>query len=97
MELIAAILLAGPLGYFVRRGLLAYLLIWAVVFPIQTVVVYADTDPSGNDALYWVFNAVILALGVALNRLGRRLRVRRAKVQGVPVMRAQAGAETIER
>jgi hypothetical protein len=97
MELIAAILLAGPLGYFARRGLLLYLVVWAVIFPIQTVVVYSDSDPSGNDALYWVFNALILAFGVGLNRLGHRVRVRRGKVQGGLVMRPGAGAETIER
>ena len=97
MELIAAILLAGPLGYFVNRGLLAYLAVWAVIFPLQTVVVYADTDPAGNDALYWVFNAVILALGVGLNRLGHRLRVARRKVQGAVVMRPEPATKTIER
>lgn len=96
MELIAAILLAGPLGYFVKRGLLAYLVIWAVIFPIQTVVVFADTDPAGNDALYWVFNAVILAFGVGLNRLGHRLRVARRKDQGALVMRREPAAKTIE-
>ena len=45
MELIAAVLIAGPLGYFVRtrtRSLAAYLVLWAVIFPIQTVVVHAE-------------------------------------------------------
>jgi hypothetical protein len=70
MELILAILIAGPIGYFTdtrKRGLLVYLALWAIVFPIQTVVVFSD---GGNDALYWVFNALILGLGVGLNRLG---------------------------
>ena len=93
MELIAAVLLAGPLGYFARRGLLLYLLVWAVILPVQTVVVFAD----GNGAFsYWVVNAVILAFGVGLNRLGHRLRVRRGKDQGGLVMRAQPAVKTIE-
>ncbi len=80
MELIAALLLAGPLGFFsrtARRGLVLYLIAWAVIFPIQTAVVLTDSDPSGNDALYWVFNALILGFGIALNQLGHRLRGRR--------------------
>jgi hypothetical protein len=97
MELIAAILLAGPLGYFARRGLTLYLIAWAIIFPVQTVVVYADTDPSGNDWLYWLFNALILALGIGLNRLGRHLRVRRREVQGGLVMRGAERTSTIER
>ena len=74
MELIAALLAAGPLGYFAnssRQGLVLYLLVWAAIFPIQTLVVY---DAGDQSPLYWVFNALILALGVALNRLGRRRR-----------------------
>jgi hypothetical protein len=90
MELLAAILLAGPLGFFVKRGLLAYLIVWALIFPVQSAVVLAD----GNDPAYWVVNAVILALGIALNRLG--LRVRRRKVQGALVMRNERAATTIE-
>jgi hypothetical protein len=74
MELIAAILLAGPLGYFgptPGRGRLYYLLAWAVIFPIQTVVVWS-MDDSGQDYLYFVVNAAILCLG--LNAVGARLR-----------------------
>jgi hypothetical protein len=77
MELILAILIAGPIGYFTdtrKRGLLVYLALWAIVFPIQTAVVFSD---GGNDALYWVFNALILGLGVGLNRLGSVLGERR--------------------
>ena len=80
MELIAAILLAGPLGFLARtpgRGLVTYLVVWAVIFPVQTVVVYADSDPHGNDWQYWLVNAAILAAGIALNRLGWALRSRR--------------------
>ncbi len=77
MELIAAVLLAGPLGYLLRRGLLAYLIVWAVILPVQTIVVFADRASSGDDWLYWVFNALILAFGVGLNRLGARLAARR--------------------
>lgn len=84
MELILAILVAGPAGYFTetrKRGLIIYLALWAIVFPIQTVVVYSESG-GGHDALYWVFNALILCLGVGLNRLGsvlgERKRARRA-------------------
>jgi hypothetical protein len=71
MELIAAVLAAGPLGYFVqprKRALIAYLVLWAVIFPIQTYVVFHMN--SDNDPLYWVFNALILTAGIGLNRFG---------------------------
>jgi hypothetical protein len=47
MELIAAVFIAAPLGYFLpgrtrARGLAVYLVVWAVIFPIQTAVVHAD-------------------------------------------------------
>jgi hypothetical protein len=78
MELIAAILIAGPLGYLARRhGLIAYLALWAVVFPVQTLVVHAENADDINVS-YFVVNAVILALGIALNRLGARRGARRA-------------------
>lgn len=84
MELTLAILVAGPAGYFTetrKRGLIIYLALWAIVFPIQTVVVFAESG-AGHDALYWVFNALILCLGIGLNRLGsvlgERKRTRRA-------------------
>jgi hypothetical protein len=77
MELIAAILLAAPLGYVARRGLAAYLIVWAVIFPVQTIVVHAE-NPDDIVPLYFVFNAIILAGGIGLNRLGARLRTRRA-------------------
>ena len=84
MELIAAVLLAGPLGYLARSsrsGLILYLIAWAVILPIQTVVVAGD----GNlELLYWVFNALILGLGVGLNRFGRRRREAR-DARAVPV------------
>jgi hypothetical protein len=78
MELILAVLIAGPVGYFSstrRRGLITYLALWAIVFPIQTVVVYSMDGSSS--ILYWVFNALILCLGAGLNRLGSVLRERR--------------------
>ena len=80
MELIAAVLIAGPLGYFVRartRSLAAYLVLWAVIFPIQTVVVHAE-NPDDIVAAYFVINALILCVGIGLNTLGGRLRERRA-------------------
>jgi hypothetical protein len=70
MELIAAVLLPGPLGYFVRpgkRALFAYLGVWAVIFPIQSIVVVPE---EASDPMYWILNAVILAGGIGLNRLG---------------------------
>ena len=79
MELITAVLIAGPAGYFARsrkQGLLLYLGIWTVVFPIQTVVVFSESGDD-NNALYWVFNALILVAGVGFNALGARLRQRR--------------------
>ena len=83
MELIAAVLLAGPIGYLVRdrrTALYAYLAVWAAIFPVQTyVVVIADDTPGTflDQASYWVINATILALGIALNRFGARHAVRR--------------------
>jgi hypothetical protein len=81
MELIAAILFAGPLGYFCRTrklGLGLYLLVWAVIFPIQTIVVHSENaDDIG--ASYFVVNAAILGVGVGLNILGARLRERRGR------------------
>jgi hypothetical protein len=84
MELVLAVLGAGPIGYFTstrRKGLLYYLAAWAVVFPIQTVVVLGN-DETG-EPLYWVFNAVILAAGIGLNRLGSVLRERHTAKHGV--------------
>lgn len=78
MELIAAVLLAFPIGYFARSsrsGLLIYLGVAAVIFPIQTVVVAADDQV---DASYWPVNVVILTAGIALNRYGRHRRERTA-------------------
>jgi hypothetical protein len=84
MELILAILVAGPAGYFTqtrRRGLVIYLALWAVVFPIQTVVVFSESS-HGSDALYWVLNALILCLGVGPNRLGSALGEHRRPKRG---------------
>jgi hypothetical protein len=80
MELITAIVLAGPLGYFGRsrkQGLGLYLVAWAVIFPIQTIVVHSE-NPDDIVVVYFVFNACILAGGIALNTLGAWLRRRRA-------------------
>jgi hypothetical protein len=84
MELIAAVLVAGPLGYLVRprlRGLATYLVLWAAIFPVQTVVVHAE-NPDDIVPMYFVVNAVILAGGIGLNTLGARLRERRAGLLG---------------
>ena len=54
MELILAVFGAGPMGYFTRTrrsGLLLYLIAWAVVFPIQTVVVFFETEAGSDDDL----------------------------------------------
>jgi hypothetical protein len=77
MELIAAVMLAGPLGYFCRtrrRGLGLYLLAWAAIFPLQTAVVLPNDD---QPVAYFAVSAVILAAGVGLNAIGARLRERR--------------------
>jgi len=77
MELVLAIFVAGPIGYLTetrKRGVVMYLALWAIVFPIQTVVVFSA---SGGDLLYWVFNALILCLGIGLNRVGSVLGERR--------------------
>src|SRR4051794_11412254 len=77
MELIVVILMAGPIGVFVHRyenGLTAYLAAWTIVLPIQTVVVYSEDDGGW---IYWLFNGLILAAGVGLNRLGWTLGRRR--------------------
>ena len=77
MELIIAIVLAGPLGYLApNRGLIVYLVIWAAVLPVQTIVVHSE-NPDDINASYPVVNALILAGGVGLNRLGAMLRRRR--------------------
>jgi peptidoglycan/LPS O-acetylase OafA/YrhL len=80
MELIAAIVLAGPLGYFCRtrkQGLGLYLVAWGVIFPIQFVVVHHE-NADDISAVYFIFNAVILAAGIGLNTLGAHVRERRA-------------------
>jgi len=84
VELIAAILLAGPLGYFGgprKRGLVLYLLAWTVIFPVQTVVVFSTE--GGEDFAYWVVNAVFLAVGLGLNTAGFRLRERRLRAAAI--------------
>ena len=81
MELIAAVLLAFPIGYFARTarsGLVIYLLLCAAIFPIQTVVVAADDQV---DLSYWPVNVAIIAFGIALNRFGRHRRVAGARRQ----------------
>jgi hypothetical protein len=82
MELITAILIAGPLGYLVQlrtrlRSLCVYLALWAVIFPIQTAVVHAE-NADDIQPMYFVVNALILVAGIGLNTLGARLRRRRA-------------------
>jgi hypothetical protein len=79
MELIAAVLLAAPLGYFIRRGLAAYLVLWAAIFPVQTIVVHAE-NADDIVPMYFVVNALILAGGIGLNTIGARLRERRASL-----------------
>jgi hypothetical protein len=77
MELIAAVLLAGPLGYFTRHGLRNYLIVWAIIFPFQTVVVSNDAG-EGSTWPYFAVNATILAFGIGLNRIGQVLRAKRS-------------------
>ena len=67
------------------RRLLVYLGLWAVIFPIQTVVVHAE-NPDDIGATYFVINAVILACGIGLNTLrsatARAARAHRHGVRG---------------
>ena len=80
MELITAIVLAGPLGYFApnrRLALILYLVVWAIVLPIQTIVVHNE-NPDDINWQYPLVNAAILAGGIALNRLGAAVRTRRS-------------------
>jgi hypothetical protein len=82
MELILAIILAGPLGFLApsrRLGLYLYLVVWAIVLPIQTLVVHAE-NPDDINAAYPLVNALILAGGIGLNRLGARLGRRRTRL-----------------
>jgi hypothetical protein len=65
------------MGFFAARGLALYLAAWAIVFPVQTIVVFAD---GHGELTYWVFNALILAGGIGLNRVGARLRRQRRRV-----------------
>jgi hypothetical protein len=79
MELILAILGAGPIGFLSgtrRRALTLYIVLWAIVFPIQTLLVFSENGDD-NNILYWVVNALILSAGIALNLLGSTLRDRR--------------------
>ena len=81
MELVIAIVLAGPLGYLAptrRLGLILYLLVWAVVLPVQTNVVHSE-NPDDINAAYPLVNVLILAGGVALNRLGAAMGERRRR------------------
>jgi hypothetical protein len=81
MELIAAVLVAGPLGYLVRtrvRSIAIYLVLWAVIFPVQTAVVHAE-NADNIEPSYFLVNALILAGGIGLNTLGARLRERRPR------------------
>ena len=48
-----------------------------MIFPIQTAVVHAE-NPDDIVPAYFVVNALILCFGIGLNRLGARLRERRA-------------------
>ncbi|HYZ30092.1 MAG TPA: hypothetical protein VE570_13610, partial [Thermoleophilaceae bacterium] len=58
-------------------ALAIYLALWAVIFPIQTIVVHSE-NADDIEVVYFVFNAAILAGGIGLNGLGGRLRERRA-------------------
>ena len=61
-----------------RLGLILYLLVWAVVLPVQTIVVHSE-NPDDINAAYPLVNALILAGGVALNRLGAAMGERRRR------------------
>jgi hypothetical protein len=78
MELALAILVAGPLGYRMQdsaKSLRIYLILAAVIFPIQSLVVGLFSDDL--EPVYFAVNVAIVALGIGLNRLGVHLRERR--------------------
>jgi peptidoglycan/LPS O-acetylase OafA/YrhL len=80
VELIAIIVFAGPLGYFCRtrkQGLGLYLIAWAVIFPIQYVVVHHENADDISTS-YFIFNALFLMMGIGVNTFTARLRQRRA-------------------
>jgi hypothetical protein len=86
IELITALLLAGPIGYLVRarrRSVITYLALWAAVFPIQTISV---SHEGHLVPLYGVVNALILCLGLAANHQAARLR--RARQRRVAARRS---------
>jgi len=86
VELIAAMAIAGPIGYFSATrstGLKLYLALWTVIFPIQTIVVINESSGDDFEPLYFIFNACILALGIGLNTFGSRLGERREVAEPV--------------
>jgi hypothetical protein len=64
------------------RGLVMYLALWAIVFPIQTAVVFS-ANGDGSDVLNWVFNELILCFCIGLNRLGSVLGERKRARSGL--------------
>ena len=60
------------------RGIAIYLVLWAVIFPIQTAVVHAE-NADDIEPMYFIVNALILAGGIGLNTLGARLREKRRR------------------
>jgi hypothetical protein len=53
MELILALLGAGPIGFFSptrRRALTIYLCLWAAVFPVQTLVAAGGAEICTGDS-----------------------------------------------
>jgi hypothetical protein len=79
MELILALLVPGPLGYLMpdrRVGLAAYLAAWAVVLPVQTILVHSE-NPDDLNWQHPLVQVVIVSLGLGLNHVGRTFRERR--------------------
>jgi 4-hydroxybenzoate polyprenyltransferase len=71
--------LAFPLGWLTgarRRAMLATGLVFAVIFPIQTIVVRNDNPHDFNPA-YFVVNTLILTIGMALTIGGSAIASRR--------------------
>jgi hypothetical protein len=80
MELILAVLGAGPIGYLSgssKRALRIYLAAWAVVFPIQSYVVLVAENGADDWWQYLPMSAAILVLGLFLAHCGALLRRRR--------------------
>jgi hypothetical protein len=98
MELIGTVLVAVPIGYFIRNRLAAfvtYIAVHGIIFTFQTMELVREwvggstdafpKDPATTPWAYLVVNAVIFAAGLGLVWLGNRLGNRRRTGTAQPV------------